>query len=89
MPEARILVRVRGFKGSVVPVLTEFTNAIVPHHGGVAMDDPTAFDRDGYISEMVEVRLHAARDEDDARAITRSVIDQIPGASEVLSVGPR
>jgi hypothetical protein len=53
------------------------------------MDDPTAFDRDGHISETVEVRLAAARDEDDARAITRSVIDQIPGASEVLSVDPR
>jgi hypothetical protein len=89
MPEARIRVRVRGFKGSVVPVLTDFTNAIVPRHGGVAMDDPTAFDRDGHISETVEVRLDAARDEGDARAITRSVIDQIPGASEVLSVGPR
>jgi hypothetical protein len=89
MPEVRILVRVRGFKSSVVPVLTDFANAIVSRHGGVAMDDPTAFDRDGYISEMVEVRLHAARDEDDARAITRSVIDQIPGPSEVLSVGPR
>jgi hypothetical protein len=89
MPEVRILVRVRGFKGSVVPVLTDFMNAIVPQHGGVAMDDPKAFDRDGYISETIEVRLDAARDEDDARAITRSVIDQIPGASEVLSVGPR
>jgi hypothetical protein len=53
------------------------------------MEDPTAFDRDGYISETVEVRLDAARDEDDARAITRSVIDQIPGGSNVLSVGPR
>jgi hypothetical protein len=89
MPEVRILVRVRGFTRSVVPVLTDFMNAIVPQHGGVAMDDPTAFDRDGYISEMIEVRLDAARDEDDARAITRSVIDQIPEAAEVLSVGPR
>jgi hypothetical protein len=70
-------------------VLTDFTNAIVSQHGGVAMDDPTAFDRDAYISETVEVELDAARDEDDARAITRAVIDQIPGASEVLSVGPR
>jgi hypothetical protein len=89
MPEVRILVRVRGFKSSVVPVLTDFANAIASRHGGVAMDDPAAFDRDGHISETVEVRLDAARDEDDARAITRSVIDQIPGASEVLSVGPR
>ena len=89
MPDVRILVRVRGFKSSVVPVLTDFANAIVSQHGGVAMDDPTAFDRDGHISETVEVRLDAARDEDDARAITRAVIDQIPGASEVLSVGPR
>jgi len=50
MPEVRILVRVRGLRGSVVPVLTEFMHGIVPQHGGVAMDDPTAFDRDGYIS---------------------------------------
>src|SRR6266511_310949 len=54
MPKVRILVRVRGFTGSVVPVLTDVMNGIVPQHGGVAMDDPTAFDRDGYISEMIE-----------------------------------
>jgi hypothetical protein len=50
MQEVRILVRVRGFKSSVVPVLTDFTNAIISRHGGVAMDDPTAFDRDGHTS---------------------------------------
>jgi len=80
-----ILVRVCGpGRGEVLPSLDSFMKQ-VGDRGVIRMSDPAAFSHDGPIDETVQLEVHAATTIDEAQAIARASIDQIPGGAAVLT----
>ena len=82
VPESTVYLHVRGEKGDAVPAITGVMDRLLEMGHQPAMRDPAAVAAgDGWV--MVEVRDTG---DEDARAIVRDVVAQVPGADEVMTV---